>query len=506
MFDEKGCFLMSKSKYAILSYGVALFVMLVCYLDTGISLVQGWWSSDEHSHGVLVPFLVIYMIWLKRDVLPTLDLSPSILGFVLLFGMVALQFVAMALDVIMLEQTVFVALIPSLALALLGWKLIWVLFFPLFYLIFATPVWELAAPHLQDITTMASVGILKMVGVPIFVETNYITIPEGEFLIAEACGGLRFVIAACAISTLYAYLNFKRVYKQVVFVAAALVGAVVLNWLRVVVVILIGHINGMAHPMVADHYSLGWWMFAFALFPLFYFGARLGCDYQEVEVKVAPAQGNSIQERGSLRVFLWTAGAIIVLVSAPMFVYWMSGYEGPVGYKISAPVLPSPWSKIKGGVEGWSPSYKGASQELLATYTVSNSRIRYYNAYFAKQHQGAELISEVNRPFDNSKWKLEATSLQYVTIDDASLSLAVNEIELSNGHGRARLIWYWYRVSGSNATSGLVAKLLELKKLFAPDMLSLVFAIEHEYDVDLEKPRDAMAEFLVQAYAQMIEI
>ncbi|HET8760233.1 MAG TPA: archaeosortase/exosortase family protein, partial [Nitrospiria bacterium] len=58
---------------AALVFGVA-----VIYGPTIASLARMWWSSDDYSHGILVPFISLYFVWMKRDVIARTDATPSV--------------------------------------------------------------------------------------------------------------------------------------------------------------------------------------------------------------------------------------------------------------------------------------------------------------------------------------------------------------------------------------------------------------------------------------------
>jgi exosortase len=88
--------------------------------------------------------------------------------------------------------------------------------FPIFYLIFMVPFGEALNPPLQDITAILSVAMLQWSGIPVFREGLYLATPIGQFEVAVACSGLRFLIASVAIGTLFCYLTYRTWYKLLV--------------------------------------------------------------------------------------------------------------------------------------------------------------------------------------------------------------------------------------------------------------------------------------------------
>ena len=51
----------------------------------------------------------------------------------------------------------------------------------------------------------------------------YISIPSGDFEVAKACSGLKFVIAGLMLGTLYSFLTYSSWRKRLLSMAAFLV-------------------------------------------------------------------------------------------------------------------------------------------------------------------------------------------------------------------------------------------------------------------------------------------
>src|SRR5437868_623376 len=83
--------------------------------------------------------------------------------------------------------------------AVLGGAVFRALLFPLFFLIFLVPVGEELVPRLQDITATIAVRGVQLANVPVFLDGRLISTPTGDFLVAEACAGLRYLTACIVI-------------------------------------------------------------------------------------------------------------------------------------------------------------------------------------------------------------------------------------------------------------------------------------------------------------------
>ena len=87
--------------------------------------------------------------------------------------------------------------------------------------------------------------------------------------------GLRYFLASLAIFSLYAHWYFTKYRTTTLFLAASLLLAIMLNWVRVFTVIVAGHLTNMQHFLIHDHADFGWWLFVLIVIPLFIFGNYL---------------------------------------------------------------------------------------------------------------------------------------------------------------------------------------------------------------------------------------
>lgn len=481
---------------ALVSLVLTVFVLL--YSSSILSLIDFWWNSDNYSHGILVPLISFYLIWLKREALADAGATPLPWGggliLVLSFGWLG----AKIINIQLIEQVALIALFPALAWSLLGHNTTKIILFPLAYLFLAAPIWDFITTPLQNLTAIASFKILQLTGMPILLEEYYISIPAGNFKIAAACGGLRFFIAAAAISTLYAYLNLRSLFRQVIFVTIALLGAVVLNWIRVCIIIWIGHVTNMEHSLVNDHNSLGWWLFAGAMFPLFHFGSKIS----EPEMTSAFPSTKTTRPMKKDTLFIFTFIPIFALIVAPLSFYLAENFnQQSENRHISSPAIPSPWTAVSlPSRSDWKPVFKGADSQITDSYRMQNGIVYLHISHYSKQTQGAELINELNTLYDGSIWKKADENERELQLENGE-TLQIKEIWLQKkSNQRTRLIWYWYRVANRNTVNPMTAKLLELWKLTGSSSGAAVVALAIDYDGSPEAARDQLKHFSLDAY------
>ena len=115
------------------------------------------------------------------------------------------------------RQAALVIMLQSLVPTLLGLTLTRALAFPLFYLFFMVPVGEELVPMLQILTAKMSMAMLGWAGVPAHIEGIFITTPNGYYKVAEACAGVKFLVAMVAYGALVAHVCFRSWPRRIVF-------------------------------------------------------------------------------------------------------------------------------------------------------------------------------------------------------------------------------------------------------------------------------------------------
>jgi EpsI family protein len=126
-------------------------------------------------------------------------------------------------------------------------------------------------------------------------------------------------------------------------------------------------------------------------------------------------------------------------------------------------VLPAPpagWRPVAPGQETWRPTVVGADSEAVSAYQVGSARVLLHVAYYARQREGAEIISPANTLSDETSWRRVAAGPASVLLDGRAVSVR---------HARLRsttknlIVWQWYWVDGRFTGNPYVAKALRAK-------------------------------------------
>jgi len=262
--------------------GSVLIVGLVIFLYQEVlwGLGSDWNNDPDYSHGFLVPFLSVYFIWERWNVLIDEMPSPSIWGI----GLLSLGLFSLVVGLIGAELYVqrmsLVVVLSGLVLLILGWKYLWLLSLPIGFLIFMIPlpaiVVNTIAFPLQLFAAQTASFCLFSLGIPVLREGNLIMLASTTLEVAEACSGLRSLLSLLALGTVYGYFSQDVMWKRWMLVILSVPIAIIANAARVSGTGILAHYFGPEAAEGFYHTFEGWLVFVVAFVLLFVCGLVLG--------------------------------------------------------------------------------------------------------------------------------------------------------------------------------------------------------------------------------------
>src|SRR5260370_716697 len=109
-----------------------------------------------------------------------------------------------------------------------------------------------------SVTAFLAVALLKLGGVPVRADGLFIYTPTGEWLVAEACSGVRFLIASIAFGALLSSLFLRTWPRRAAFMTLSVLVPILANGIRVFGIVLIGYLTSNEIAAGADHILYGW--------------------------------------------------------------------------------------------------------------------------------------------------------------------------------------------------------------------------------------------------------
>lgn len=466
--------------------------------------VQVWSTSATFGHAFFVAPLSLLLLYRARHRLAPLQPTPAPWAVVL----VALQAIAWVIgemtNVMVIKQLAAVGLWQALVLLVLGWRVTLAALFPLMYLYFAVPVGSSAIPILQDLTAQIVVHLLRLSGIPVFLDGFLIQIPSGSFLVAEACSGVRYLIVSLALGALVAHLLFHSWPRRLFFIGLSIAIPIAANGLRAYSIILLAHFTDYGAAGEFDHVLYGFVFLGIVSVSLLGLAALL--RDRPASAAATPTGSDTpprleyqrqYSSRGVLVQAACAGGAVALLFLAQT---WTTIAKEPPIASAPALVLPdaaAPWATAAPTSATWQPAFHGHDRAAKGIYGLGSEQIALHVAYYSHQSEGAEAINDtMNIVGAGKEWRALQVTRASIMRDGAEHPFVRMVI---SGHGDRYLVWYWYRIAGQNTNSRLIGKLLELKALLGSDRAASVVAIGSRISVD-ESRTEALLERFVNQY------
>jgi exosortase len=256
-------------RFAVGATAFTIAVALGIYAPILYYLVQHWRLVPDWSHGFIVAPLAVYFAWERGPRLKKTPIEPSWWGVVpLALGALALAIGRLGVE-LMAMRTAFVLTLIGLVLLLLGWKVFRVLAFPLLFLFLMIPLpqslMNVITFPLQLIASDLAVQALHWIHVPALREGNIIHMADTTLLVAEACSGLRSVMALGTVAVVFAYFFRRNIVERLIIIASALPIAIFVNAFRVALTGTLTHYYGQEAAEGVIHMSEGFLTFSLAL-------------------------------------------------------------------------------------------------------------------------------------------------------------------------------------------------------------------------------------------------
>src|SRR5581483_7292490 len=224
-------------------------------------MVTTWSQSSTFTHCFLIPPIAGYVAWRRRTQLAAAQLLPERLGGLAIAVATLAWLIGDATGTLIVQEMSLIAIVQALVLAMFGRQIFQILFFPLAYLVFAVPFGLELIPPLQTATSSLSIGLLELAGVPLFSDGFLISIPNGDWYVADACSGIRFVIASLALGGLIAGTMYVTWWRRLSVMLVAVVASILANGVRAFGIIFLAYVTDNELATGVDHLMYGWVFF-----------------------------------------------------------------------------------------------------------------------------------------------------------------------------------------------------------------------------------------------------
>ncbi len=247
---------------ALIVLAVSAFAVIAVSAREWVEMLHQWWNIDTYTHVLLVPIIIGWLVYLKLEELAKIKPRAWLPGFVVVAAGLGLWLIGRATGINLIAHAGAVGALQGVVIAALGPRTCLVLALPLCFGVFLVPIGDEFIPQLQAITADISVALTHWSGIPAVVDGIYIDTPVGLFIVAEACSGVRFLIAMVTLSVLVSFTRFESWSRRALFVLASIVVPIIANGIRAWGTIYIAQSQGVEFAAGFDHVFYGWIFFA----------------------------------------------------------------------------------------------------------------------------------------------------------------------------------------------------------------------------------------------------
>jgi len=435
------------------------------FYQASIKTLFNYWNDyGTYSHGFLTILLTVFLLYtcVKNDRFSYS--GPSIVSAFCIAILSLIWLIAYVSEVNTIQMLCMPFFVYFILTYFVGLKNYRILLVPVFILLFTIPVWQSILPALQDSAVYVTNKLLSLTNLEYRMVDNKIVISNGIFEIEESCSGLRYLLVGVLLSIVYGFLNYKSYWSTLILVLISVVIMLIGNYIRILVVIGLGVMKGMDNPLVQDHESLGWVLFAIFLIPLFTIARYLNPNLWEKSISKKSFSDNAEKRMGFSMLMLTFVVYLIVIAFAPLYAnYIQNNITNMASFGSKSIQLDSEWEGPILLSSRWAPSYSSYSERINEQF-VKNEKMVALNSYlYTKQVPKGELINANNQMVNKDKWKVSDLSMHQVVIDKVGKnSTVVNKLTIDSLQVKDCLrIWYWFEVNGIAYTKKWQVKLNE---------------------------------------------
>jgi exosortase len=262
------------------------------YFTVLMKLGNDWWRDENYSHGLLIPFVIGFILWQERKrLIVSESRSATSLAAVGIVAAMLMLWAGTAGAELYVQRISLVVMLASIAVYFWGLRVSRLVAVPLMLLLVSIPIPQIIfnkiAFPLQIFASRCAVAAMSFFGIPVLRQGNVIELmPLGatepkKLAVVEACSGIRSLMTLVTLALIYAYFTRPTssktyaIVRSVTLVVAAVPIAILTNAVRVSGTGVLAHYYG---TRVADgffHTFSGWVIYIVAAALLFATGWTL---------------------------------------------------------------------------------------------------------------------------------------------------------------------------------------------------------------------------------------
>ena len=195
------------------------------YFTVLAKLGNDWWHDENYSHGLLIPFVIAFIMWQERSRFADLSAQPAVwLGAIGVAISTLMLWAGTAGAELFVQRFSLVLMLASVVVYFFGLRLMRYVAVPLFLLLLSIPIPQIIfnkmAFPLQLFASRCAVAAMSFFSIPVLRQGNVIELmPLGatepkKLAVVEACSGIRSLMTLVTLAVIYAYFTTPGGYAR----------------------------------------------------------------------------------------------------------------------------------------------------------------------------------------------------------------------------------------------------------------------------------------------------
>lgn len=468
--------LLNLKAHVAVKFGIYAILLAGIYYSAYSRLIGHDWAMEDYSYCYLIPLVVLYLIWEKKNQLAAERSVPSWFGLLFLVPAILLfWFGELGGEFYSIYLSSWFAVVGILWMHI-GWRKLKVIAFALFMALTMFPLPNFLNVKLtfglKLISSQLGVKMLHLYGMSAYREGNIIDLGFTQLQVVDACSGLRYLFPLLIMGILLAYFYRAALWKRLILVFSTIPVAIVTNGLRIALTGIFYQYWGAEVAEGFFHGFSGWLIFVFTL------GVLLAEIWILMRIFPGPSESfftrpDSLRQRGNdaavtsdgeRRPSFFRPRQFIVALA---FLVLTLGIYQAVDFREKIPAG-RPFSQFPLSVGAWEGTRQFMEQmfitELdLSDYTMidyknSNGRhVDFYVAYYESQKK-AESIHSPETCLPGSGWIFRQAGQAQVPIVGQGGSITINRAIMEKS-GARQIAYFWFPARGRILTNAWELKI-----------------------------------------------
>ena len=454
-------------------FSFALVVVLLgfVYWEGLKRLVLVWETKEEYSYGYMIPFITLFFLWQKKDVLERIDFKASWAGVAIVVLGFMLFFLGNLSTLFLIVQYSFLVVIIGVTVAYTGWRGFKVIAVPLLFLAFMIPLPQFflveLSTRLQFISSEIGVWVIRLFGISVFLEGNVIDLGLIQLQVAEACSGLRYLFPLMTLGFIAAYFFKAAFWKRALVFLSAIPITVLMNSFRIGLIGVAVEYWGKEMAEGFLHDFEGWAVFMACTAVLvgeMWLLSRIGKERLPLreafglEFPAPTPDGAQVNARALQMPYLAAVVVVAAVTAATLFMPERVEVEPQRKDFTEFPMELGKWKGKVDHIEEIILNELKLDDYLMVDFAEEEGKpVNFYVAYYASQRKG-ESAHSPRTCIPGGGWKMVGLAPYEVAgITVNGRPLVVNRAVIQLGEQKS-LMYYWFQQRGRILTNEYLVK------------------------------------------------